>query len=134
MAVRAHADNDEQRYGSGFAVEPNTHHRAWPLTRTAFSPRWRRYGRLTTAAREYAAVIFGNGPTRLLYFAASAPAVATSPSWLEAAPETPIAPIILPSTMRGMPPSSGDALRSASVRRPIPPCATKSSNTFVGRL
>ena len=30
-------------------------HRAWPLTRTAFSPRWRRYGRLTTAAREYAA-------------------------------------------------------------------------------
>src|SRR3984893_6439323 len=59
MAVRAHADNDEQRYGSGFAVEPNTHHRAWPLTRTAFSPRWRRYGRLTTVAREYAAVIFG---------------------------------------------------------------------------
>src|ERR1700738_2536181 len=30
----------------------NTHHRAWPLTRTAFSPRWRRYGRLTTAARD----------------------------------------------------------------------------------
>src|SRR5262249_41657868 len=43
-------------------------------------------------------------------------------------------PMILPSAIMGRPPSSGDAPRTASVRKPMPPCATRSSNTLVCRL
>jgi len=40
------------------------------------------------------------------YLTASAPAFATWPSWEESPPETPIAPMILPSTVIGTPPSA----------------------------
>src|SRR5437773_1597720 len=68
------------------------------------------------------------GKVRGVYFVASAPALATWPCWTEIAPETPRAPTILPSATRGMPPSSGEAPRRASVRSPRPFCATRSSN------
>ena len=55
------------------------------------------------------------------YFNASAPALATCASCSEVAPDTPTAPTILPSTMSGIPPSSGLAPASLSSRRLAPP-------------
>ena len=50
------------------------------------------------------------------------------------APGTPMAPMILPSTMTGMPPSSGVMSLSASSRMPAPPAAMASSSALLGRL
>ena len=63
-------------------------------------------------------------PTRrgCAYFVnASAPAFATCASCSEVAPDTPTAPMILPSTTSGIPPSSGLAPLSFSSRRFGPP-------------
>ena len=70
----------------------------------------------------------------MTYLAAAAPAMATSASWLDITPETPMAPIILPSTTIGTPPSSGKTPGTASSRRLPPPCAIRSCSAFVGRL
>src|SRR5215831_4291744 len=68
------------------------------------------------------------------YFSALAPALAICPSCWGSMPETPMAPIILPSTKIGTPPSYGVAPRSPSTRNPIPPPAIASSNPLDGRL
>src|SRR5206468_11208029 len=75
------------------------------------------------------------GPSRWrAYFVnASAPALATCASCSDVAPDTPTAPMILPSTMSGIPPSSGLAPLSLSSRRLGPPWPTRSWNTLVGR-
>ena len=52
---------------------------------------------------------------------AAAPALATCASCEESAPETPIAPMIVPSRMTGRPPSSGVMSLTASRRSPAPP-------------
>jgi hypothetical protein len=71
---------------------------------------------------------------RVLYFPnASTPALPTCASCSEVAPDTPTAPTTLPSTMMGIPPSSGLAPASLSSRRLGPPCPTRSWNTLVGR-
>src|ERR1700730_14529066 len=44
-----------------------------------------------------------------------------------------MAPMILPSTIIGKPPSIGVAPRRPSERMPMPPCATRSSNTLLRR-
>ncbi len=68
------------------------------------------------------------------FASASAPALATCASCADSAPETPIAPTILPSTTTGMPPSSGVIALSASSRMPAPPAAMASSSALLGRL
>jgi cytochrome P450 len=64
---------------------------------------------------------------------ASIPAFATCPSCGAVPPETPMAPMILPSAMIGMPPSIGLAPVRRRRRRLAPPWATASSNALVGR-
>jgi hypothetical protein len=56
----------------------------------------------------------------------SNPALATTPSCSALPPDTPIAPMILPSTTSGKPPSTALAPRSVNTRRPAPPPATAS--------
>ena len=65
---------------------------------------------------------------------ASAPALATCSSCDDSAPETPMAPTILPSTMTSMPPCSGVMSLSAKSRMPAPPSAMASSSAFDGSL
>src|SRR5260370_19921043 len=67
------------------------------------------------------------------YFNDSAPSLATCASCSEAAPDTPTAPTIFPSTTNGIPPSTRLAPASLSSHRLAPPCPTKSWNTLVGR-
>ena len=67
------------------------------------------------------------------YFAAAAPAMATCASCSDVTPDTPTAPTILPSAMTGTPPSSRNAPRTESSRRPAPPPATTSCSALVGR-
>src|SRR5262249_39052217 len=70
---------------------------------------------------------------RANYFRASAPAWAIWASCWDVTPETPMAPMILPPTTIGIPPSSMLAPCRFSSRRLAPPCAMRSWNTFVGR-
>src|SRR6267143_6268579 len=63
-------------------------------------------------------------PARAYFVNASAPALATCASCSDVAPDTPTAPMILPSTMSGIPPSSGLAPLSFSSRRFGPPWPT----------
>src|SRR5215813_14448176 len=65
---------------------------------------------------------------------AFAPACAHTASLLLASPETPIAPMILPSTKMGIPPSTGTAPSRPRMRRPAPPAASASWKALVGRL
>jgi hypothetical protein len=58
---------------------------------------------------------------RIGYFSASIPALAICASCADVTPDTPIAPMILPSTTIGMPPSSGLAPLSRRIRRFSPP-------------
>src|SRR6266853_2113658 len=66
------------------------------------------------------------------YLTASAPAFAICASWWEATPDTPIAPIILPSAIMGRPPSARHAPK-VKVLKPTPPPASASSSALVGR-
>src|ERR1700685_1320287 len=65
---------------------------------------------------------------------ASAPALATWESCDDKEPDTPMAPMILPSTMTGKPPSIGVMAFSANSRMPAPPAAMASSSALLGRL
>src|ERR1700733_5827554 len=65
---------------------------------------------------------------------ASAPTLATWESCDDSAPETPMAPTILPSTTIGKPPSSGVMSFTARRRSPAPPAAMASSSALLGRL
>jgi hypothetical protein len=70
----------------------------------------------------------------LAYLIIAAPAVAQTPSWSLVSPETPTAPMILPSARMGTPPSTGTAPSRPSTRTPAPPDAKLSWKAFVGRL
>src|SRR5262245_44407859 len=60
------------------------------------------------------------------YLAVAAPAIATCASCSDVAPDTPMAPTILPSAITGTPPSSASTLCAESRRKPAPPPATTS--------
>jgi hypothetical protein len=64
--------------------------------------------------------------THACYLTAALPALATSPSCSPLPPETPTAPISLPSMIIGTPPSIGIAPVRRNNRRPSPPAATLS--------
>src|ERR1700723_4007079 len=63
-----------------------------------------------------------------------APAFAQIASWALLSPETPIAPMIWLLVMSGTPPPMGIAPGRSRNRSPVPPPATKPSNTLLGRL
>src|SRR5215210_7940257 len=65
---------------------------------------------------------------------------ASSPDWTicaccaEVTPDTPMAPMTLPSTIMRLPPAKGVMLGSAANRSPAPPAAMASSSALLGRL
>jgi hypothetical protein len=68
-------------------------------------------------------------PTRVrnrTYFNVPAPAAAVTASCCEAPPDAPIAPMILPPTISGNPPSTAVAPSSERIRQPSPPAASAS--------
>src|SRR5215831_561833 len=62
----------------------------------------------------------GNGQARLAYFAALAPAAAAKPSCWPVPPLAPIAPMILPFTMIGRPPSDATGFSGKVVNAVLP--------------